>query len=216
MSVQPDLRSELHELFPDFDGALLGELLRVGEVREIAEDTLMMRPGQYFQHTMLVLDGLVKLYREDDSGNEYFVYYLHPGQACALSMVCATRQETSQLLARASRPTRVLAVPVRHMDELMMRHRAWYYFVLETYRNRFEELLVVIDSIAFHALDEKLEFYLRRQFEAHAASTINLTHQQIANDLATSREVVTRLLKKMAERNLIRLHRNQIERIRPF
>lgn len=214
MSDKQAIRQKLRSLFPDFDSLLLDELLQIGEIKHFAEGEYLMRPGQYFHYTMLILDGLVKLYREDDHGNEYFIYYLQPGNACALSMVCATKQETSQLLAKASRETQVLAIPIRHMDSLMTRFKPWYYFVLETYRTRFEELLVVIDSIAFHALDEKLEFYLKRQFDAQHSNTLEITHQQIALDLNTSREVVTRLLKKMSENGWIKLHRNAIERIK--
>ena len=92
----------------------------------------------------------------------------------------------------------------------MRDHRNWYYFVLETYRNRFEELLRVIDQIAFHSMDEKLEFYLRRQFDTFKTKTISITHQEIADDLNSSREVISRLLKKLETDNRISISRNEI------
>jgi CRP/FNR family transcriptional regulator len=99
------------------------------------------------------------------------------------------------------------------MDGLMRDYRQWYYFVLETYRTRFEELLQVIDQIAFHSMDEKLEFYLKRQFETHKTKTISITHQQIADDLNSSREVISRLLKKLESNKRISISRNEISMI---
>jgi CRP/FNR family transcriptional regulator len=155
----------------------------------------------------------VKLYREGEEGQEFFLYYLEPGSACALSMICAARNESSALKARAMTPISALAIPIQYMDELMREHRNWYYFVLETYRNRFEELLMVLDQVVFHSMDEKLEFYLKRQFGIFG-QVIPVTHQEIANDLNSSREVISRLLKKMEAAGLIRIERNEIHRLK--
>jgi CRP/FNR family transcriptional regulator, anaerobic regulatory protein len=159
---------------------------------------------------MLILDGRVKLYREGDDGEEFFLYYLEKGNACALSMICATKNELSEIKAKAVTPVEALAIPLHHMDGLMRDYRNWYYFVLETYRGRFEELLQVIDQIAFHSMDEKLEFFLKRQFDTFKVKTINITHQEIADDLNSSREVISRLLKKLEARKRISISRNEI------
>jgi CRP/FNR family transcriptional regulator len=113
-------------------------------------------------------------------------------------------------MAVAVEETEVIMIPIRYMDELMTRYKSWYYFVLETYRSRFEELLVVIDHIAFKNMDERLEWYLKQQAQKNG-HTLHLTHQQIANDLNSSREVISRLLKKMERNKRLALHRNHIE-----
>jgi CRP/FNR family transcriptional regulator len=169
-----------------------------------------MRTGQYFKQSLLVLDGRVKLYREGADGEEFFLYYLESGHACALSMICATRNELSEVKAKAVTDVEALAIPLQYMDGLMRDYRNWYYFVLETYRSRFEELLQVIDQIAFHSMDEKLEFFLKRQFQAFQSNSINITHQEIADDLNSSREVISRLLKKLESQKRIRISRNEI------
>lgn len=204
----------LHELYPGFDRDLIDHLNKVGEVTTFDEGTVMMRPGQYFKFSMLVLDGRVKLYREGDDGEEFFLYYLERGNACALSMICATKNEASAIKAKADTAVTVLAIPIQHMDGLMKNFRNWYYFVLETYRSRFEELLQVIDQVAFHSMDEKLEAYLARQFEALKQDRISITHQEIATDLNSSREVISRLLKKLESQRRISVSRNEIVRIR--
>ncbi|MFN3840939.1 MAG: Crp/Fnr family transcriptional regulator [Cyclobacteriaceae bacterium] len=202
----------LKQLLPQFDSSLLEFIEKVGNEVTFHEDELLIRPGQYFKNSFIILEGRVKLYREGENGEEFFLYYLEPGNACALSMICATKNEASAIKAKAVSFVRALAIPLQHMDALMRDHRNWYYFVLETYRARFEELLTVIDQIAFHSMDEKLEFYLKRQFET-MGSPLTVTHQQIADDLNSSREVISRLLKKLENQNRVIVSRNTITNI---
>ncbi len=204
---------QLQTIFPQFDAELLAHLETIGQVTTFEEGSMLMRPGQYFKNSLLILDGRVKLYREGEDGEEFFLYYLEQGSACALSMICATRNETSAIKAKAMSPVKALAIPIQYMDGLMRDHRQWYYFVLETYRSRFEELLEVIDQVAFHSMDQKLEFYLKRQFDSFKSNKIAVTHQEIADDLNSSREVISRLLKKMESQNRITVSRNEITRI---
>ncbi len=201
---------ELMKLFPMFDTELARYISTIGESKTFEEGSIMMKTGQYFRATMLIISGKVKLYREGEDGGEFFMYFLERGNACALSMICATRNQASEIMAVAVEETEVLMIPISYMDELMTKYKGWYYFVLETYRSRFEELLVVIDNIAFKNMDERLDWYLKRQSEK-IGKHINLTHQQIANDLNSSREVISRLLKKMEINKMVILHRNSIE-----
>lgn len=202
----------LQQIFPQFNPELIKHLESIGQVVKFEEGDMLMRPGQYFKNSLLILDGQVKLYRDGDNGEEFFLYYLEKGSACALSMICATKNEVSAIKARAITPVKTLAIPIHHMDELMKDHMQWYYFVLENYRKRFNELLEVIDQVAFHSMDEKLEFYLKRQFES-LGTRITITHQQIADDLNSSREVISRLLKKMEAQKRIVISRNEITRV---
>jgi CRP/FNR family transcriptional regulator len=206
-----EIKRLLQKQFPMFDDQLTHRLAELGTLKTFEEGEELMRTGQYFRSTMLIVEGLVKLYREGDNGGEFFVYYIEPGNACALSMVCASQQKTSELMARAMTPSKVIMVPIDKMDALMLEHKSWYYFVLETYRARFEEMLTVVDAIAFKAMDERLEFYLKNQARTLETTIIKTTHQEIANDLNTSREVISRLLKKMEQNGMISLHRNQID-----
>lgn len=204
---------ELTQIFPQFDTDLIKHLESIGHVMEFEEDAIMMRPGQYFKNALLILDGRVKLYREGDDGEEFFLYYLEKGNACALSMICATRNEASAIKAKAVALVKALAIPIQYMDGLMKDHRQWYYFVLENYRARFNELLEVIDQVAFHSMDQKLEFYLKRQFDSVGKNSIVVTHQEIADDLNSSREVISRLLKKLESQKSISISRNEITRL---
>ncbi len=193
-----------------FERELTKFLAEVGESKAFQEGQIMMKTGQFFKAAMLIVKGRVKLYRQGDDDAEFFMYYLEPGNACALSMICAARNQSSSIMAVALEDTEAIMVPIHYLDKLMTTYKSWYYFVLETYRNRFEELLSVIDNIAFKNMDERLEWYLKKQY-GKLGQSLNLTHQQIAIDLSSSREVISRLLKKMEKNGLVELHRNTIQ-----
>ena len=202
---------ELLKYFPSFEKTLAEEISQRGEIKNFQEGEFLMRTGQYIRSTMLVLEGLVKIYREDDEGNEFFMYYIEGGKACALSMICALKQDTSEITAKAVMNTSVISIPLSFMDQWMTQHKSWYQFVLGTYRERFEELLQTIDHIAFRNLDERLVFYLKRHEEKLKSKVIPLTHSEIAQELNSSREVITRLLKKLSDKGMVKMHRQHLE-----
>jgi len=211
MKDLPVIHDYLNRQFPHFEPGLKDFLVQNGLVIDIPAGEVVLRTGQYIKSTMMILNGRVKLYREGDDGGEFFMYYLEPGNACALTMICATKQETSEVMGKAIEDTTVLAVPIALMDQMMATYKTWYYFVLETYRSRYEELLIVIDHIAFNGMDERLYYYLQNQYQKLKTRELKITHGQIAADLNSSREVISRLLKKMEQRGDILLNRNFIE-----
>ncbi|WDF78440.1 Crp/Fnr family transcriptional regulator [Mucilaginibacter sp. KACC 22773] len=211
MKDQAIIQDYLDHLFSQFEPGLKAFLVQNASVIHIPAGEVALRTGQYIKSTMMILSGRVKLYREGDDGGEFFMYYLEPGNACALTMICATKQETSEVMGKAIEDTTILAVPIALMDQMMVTYKTWYYFVLETYRSRYEELLIVIDHIAFKGMDERLYYYLQNQYQKLKMRELKITHSQIAADLNSSREVISRLLKKMEQRGDIVLTRNFIE-----
>lgn len=205
---------QIRERFPMLEPGLLDEIEKNGMIKTFKAGEVLIRAGQYIKSTVLILDGIVKIFRQDDEGAEFLMYYLQPGEACAISIICASKAETSEISAIAQEDTTALMIPIGFMDIWMSRYKSWYYFVLETYRNRFEELLNVIDHVAFRNMDERLFFYLKRYSTTKNTTTITLSHQQIADELNSSREVISRLLKKMEQRGMVTLHRNYIELVK--
>jgi len=199
------------QLFPQFEPGLIDLIEKNAVERSFNAGEVIMRTGQYIKSTVLVLEGQIKIYRENQDGGEFLMYYLGPGQACAVSMICAVQSQTSEIMAQAEENTEVLMIPIQLMDDMMNKYKTWYQFVVQTYRSRFDELLMVVDNIAFRNMDERLEFYLKRHADKTGKRNIELSHQQIADDLNSSREVISRLLKKMEQRSLLKLHRNMIE-----
>lgn len=205
----------IKKLFPSFDNALVADIAKHAARQTFKEGEEILKPGQNIRSTLLVLQGLIKISREDANGNEIFMYYLEPGQACALSMMCAIQNRTSEIKAKAVKETDILAIPIQYIDQWMREHPSWYQFVVSTYRSRFEELLSTIDAIAFRNMDERLVLYLKKHQETLKTNILPLTHLQIATELSTSREVVSRLLKKLAEKGFIKLNRQNIELLHP-
>ena len=205
------MQDSLKNTFPSFSNELIQEIENNAIHQSYKAGDIIMRTGQYINNTILLTKGQIKIYREGENGGEFFMYYLQPGQACAVSMICATKSQTSQIMAKAMEDVELIMIPLSLMEKWMMEHRSWYEFVIFTYRTRFEEVLEVVDSIAFRAMDERLEFYLKRHADACGCKDLKLSHQEIGTELNTSREVISRLLKKMEQRGLVRLHRNHIE-----
>jgi CRP/FNR family transcriptional regulator len=198
-------------LFTQFEPELSKKIQQVGVVRKFKADEFLMKTGQSIRSAVLVTKGIIKVFREDDEGHEIFMYNLHPGEACAISMTCAARQIASQIMAKALIDTEVIAIPAELMDEWGSKYKSWYQFVLETYRSRFEELLDTLDQIAFRNLDERLLWYLKQHQKSLKTNVLKASFTEIAHELNSSREVISRLIKKLAEKGHIKMHKNQIE-----
>ena len=198
-------------LFAQFEPELQKKIQQVGHIRKFKEEEFLMYTGQPIHSAVLVVEGIIKVFREDDEGNEIFMYNLHPGEACAISMTCAARNLNSQVMAKALVDTTVISIPIELMDEWAGKYKSWYQFVLGTYRNRFEELLEMLDQIAFKNLDERLLWYLRQHQKSLKSNTIKISFTQMALELNSSREVISRLMKKLADQGQIKLVKNQVE-----
>ena len=200
----------LKKLFPDWEEGLYEAIVKEAELKQAKAGDILLKMGQNIKSAMLVVEGTIKLYQEDEDGGEYFMYHLNPGEACAVTLVCNYHHEQSHVLAKAVTDIQYLAIPIEFMEKWLNEYKSWHYFVIKTYRSRYEELLKTIHEVAFKNMDERLEFYIKKQV-AQFGVTVKLTHQEIANDLNTSREVISRLLKKMEHNNWIKMNRNSFD-----
>lgn len=203
--------TDLSPLFPTLEPKLLSELVKVGEIRKLPAGQEMLKPGQSIRATMLVISGLIKICRHDDNGNEYFMYYLAPGEACAVSIISAQKLEASGVNATAISDSVVICVPLRHVDEWIGKYKSWSEYAITSYRDRFQDLLQALDEIAFKNMDERLLNYLKRHKDKMKTNVVKMTFTDIARELHTSREVVSRLMRKLADKKLIALHKSHVE-----
>ena len=201
----------LKQVFHDFEPDLIQDIMDNVIVKEVNSGEIVIRTGQHLSSAMILLNGTLKIYREGEEGGEFFLYFIHPGEACAMSLTCLNHQEKSQVGAIAVEQTTILFIPMAKVNEWIRIYRTWSDFVINTYRLRFEDALLVLDNVAFRGMDERLEFYLKKQVENCGCHDLQINHQTIANDLNSSREVISRLLKKMEQRGILILHRNHIE-----
>lgn len=194
-----------------FEPALLEEINQVATFMEVPEGQDLMKPGQYIKAMPLLLSGSIKIMRPDGNGEELLLYHLEKGDTCAMTMTCCVGNTKSEIHAITETPAKLLMIPVGKMEEWSRDYKTWRNFVFASYHARMMELLESIDNIAFNNMDERLENHLKNKVEILNSKHIYTTHKEIANDLHTSRVVVSRLLKKMENDKKINLHRSFIE-----
>jgi len=206
-----DIQS-LHEKFGNmFELGLLNELVEFGNYMEVDEGFTLMKPGGYIRTVPILLSGSVKILRADSEGREALLYYLGGLDSCAMSLSCCLDRRQSEITAIADEKTKLITVPVEKIDEWITKYATWRQFVFMTYQKRFEDLLGVIDQIAFQKLDERLLGLLNRKSKQCGCSVFNITHEELGQELATSREVISRLLKQLERIGKVKLSRNRIE-----
>ncbi len=186
------------------------EILEVGTPKIFQASETIMREGQFITSFPLVLNGLIRISRNNAEGNELLLYYLKETEVCAMALTCCMTNLTSEIKAVAEEETEVLLIPVAMLDKWMVKYPTWKQFVMQTFQNRFRELINTVDSIAFLKLDERLVKYFIDRHQQSGATTFSGTHQDLALQLNTSREVISRLLKKLEKRGKIEISRNFI------
>jgi len=191
--------------------ALLEEMERYCTTKTMDAGNNIVEIGDDVTAMPLLLHGVIKVVREDNEGNELLLYYLNGGDTCASTLSCCMERASSEVRATVIEQVTAIIVPIRCMDDWMKKYAGWRSFIMQSYRLRFEELLSTIDSIAFKKMDERLEQYLVQLSEERNSQILLGTHQEIADDLHTSREVVSRLLKQLEKMGKVKLSRNKIE-----
>jgi len=201
----------IRKRFPFFEAQLIEEISKEGEWVTVEENDELMSEGKYIRSFPIILEGLIKVCRTEQEGREVLLYYLNPGQVCAMALTCCMGRMQSNISAYADEDTEIIRIPVECLDRWMMDYVTWKEFVMYAYRTRFDELLTTIDSIAFKKMDERLiQFFIDRH-KATGDTTYNGTHQEIANNLTTSREVISRLLKQLEKMGDVKISRNKID-----
>lgn len=199
-----------------FESDLVEEILSVGQLKTYSEGDIVFNINQSIYFIPIILKGSLKISMIDDDGKELLMYYIDTDKTCAMTFTCCMEEQKSKIIAIAEEPTEVWAVPVEYMDKWMLKYPSWKSFVMTNMQNRFIETLNTLDMIVFKNLDTRLINYLKEKSKLTGKSVINISHEQIANDLASSRVVISRLLKKLELDQKILLFRNQIKLLQDF
>jgi CRP/FNR family transcriptional regulator len=194
-----------------FEPELLAELETKSMVMQVNGGETMLNPGQTIRAVPIVLSGIFKVSRINEEGQELLLYYVKEGESCAMTFTCCMMAHASVIKGSAEEDSELLCIPVDVMDGWMMKYPTWKRFVMTTILSRFTEVLKSIDEVAFKKLDDRLVHYLKEKSKATGSSLINLSHQQIADELSTNRVVISRLLKKLELDKKLLLYRNQIK-----
>lgn len=194
-----------------FEDALISEINQVGIHKKIVADTTIIEIGDYIKSMPLLLNGAIKVLREDEKGDELVLYYLEKGDTCAMTLSCCMGQAKSKIRAVAETEVTLIMLPKEKMAEWLGKYKTWQAFILQSYHNRMDELLDAVDTIAFLKMDERLFKYLKDKAMVNQNDELITTHKQISEDLHTSRVVISRLLKKLENEGKIQLFRNSIK-----
>jgi CRP/FNR family transcriptional regulator len=192
------------------DAKLLAEIDANSRRKSVHKEDVLISTGDEIVFVPLVMKGCLRIMRQDHDGREVFLYHIYPGQTCAMSLTCCQTGKSSMVKAVAEDDTDVLLIPVRYMEE-WFKYPEWKAFVNNTFNNRFSDLLQVIDLIAFNNMDKQLLHYLQQRAKANQTQALVITHQQIADELHTHREAISRLLRTLEQKGMVKLGRNTIE-----
>jgi CRP/FNR family transcriptional regulator len=204
-------RDILRQALPNLtDPKLLDRLLDKGQFSTFDPGKTLMEPGQFVKAVPLVLEGSIKIMRVDEDGKELFLYYLETGETCALSLTCCSASRPSEIKAIVEEKASMLFIPIQVHKQLVDEFKQWKDFVSTTYQHRFQEMLTVLDAVAFKRMDERLMNYIVTKMKQLKTNELHTTHQEVANELGTAREVISRLLKQLEKKKWIELGRNVI------
>ncbi|MBO3116276.1 Crp/Fnr family transcriptional regulator [Winogradskyella sp. DF17] len=193
-----------------FDEEILTGIQKVAQLKSFKKNDIIIDIGQELKYIPLLLNGNIKVLREDDDGNELLLYVLENGDTCAMSLTCCMGKSASKIRAIADEDVEVIMIPINEMHSWFHTNDSWRNFILQSYQTRFDEMLETIDTLAFMKMDKRLFKYLTDHVKLSASTTLEMTHQDIAEDLNTSRVVVSRLLKQLEKEKKIELGRNKI------
>ncbi|MDP2176147.1 MAG: Crp/Fnr family transcriptional regulator [Bacteroidota bacterium] len=202
---------ELNEIIEFKSSPMMREkLLQLGFVKKFTEDEVILDENSYIRAIPIVTNGSVRVLRTDEEGREILLYYIKAGESCIMSFLGGMHNDTSKVRAIAEENTEILFIPIDKISSLIKEFPEWLDYIFRLYHKRFEDLLDVVNAIAFKKLDERLLNFIQRKCELTKSKTIALTHEQLANELGTARVVVSRLLKQMENEGLVILGRNKI------
>jgi len=207
MSIQNVDFSTIKHLF---ESDLLDEIQRVGIHKKVPKGALMIDIGESIRYIPLILDGVIKIVREDDFGGELLLYFVEFGNTCAMTLNCCLDSSKSEISALCESDVSLIMIPVNLMDLWLTRYKSWRTFIFDNFQSRLNEMLKTIDALTFLKLDDRLRNYLEGKFKHSNENKLHITHLEIANDLNSSRVVISRLLKQMENEGHIKLGRNTL------
>lgn len=199
---------ELSTLLPD--NKTWAEL---GTTRTFKAGDVIVNEHAQVRAIPIITKGSLKVIQSDDDYKEMVLYYLRPGETCIMSFLAGLYNDTSKVKAIAEEASEVVFIPIEKVRSLISDHPEWLNYIFQIYHKRFEELLDMVNAIAFKKMDDRLLQFLRKRAEVTSSKNLNMTHEQLSQELGTAREVISRLLKQMEIEGLVELGRNRISLI---
>lgn len=189
---------------------MLNKLKEMGELMVFEKNQVLLNERAYIHSIPIVISGTVKVMQSDSEMRELFLYYIQPGETCIMSFLGGLHNEQSKIKAIAETNCEVLMIPLSSTSQLIRTFPEWVEYIFKIYHLRYEELLQVVNEVSFKKMDERILDFIRRRMSVSGSNQLQVTHEELANELGTARVVVSRLLKQMEKEGLIQLGRNKI------
>lgn len=164
----------------------------------------------YVNYIPLIVSGSIKVIRTEEDGREILLYYLTPGESCISSILSGLTQGTSKVKVIVEEDAEILMISLQQAKEWLRKYPEWTDFIFSLYQRRFEDLLEVVNSVAFQKVDARILHLLNQKSQLYKSKELNVTHQQLADELGITREAVSRVLKQIETDGKIKLSRNKI------
>ena len=193
-----------------FHSLLNKEVYETGQVKSFPAGTVILDINAYIRSIPIVLSGSLKVIKTDEEGKEIFLYYIKAGESCIMSFLAGIHNDNSKIKAVVEEDAELLLIPINKASEWIRKFPEWSDFIFALYQKRFEELLEVVNAVAFKKLDERLLDFIKTKCEMTKNKTLSVTHEQLSNEIGTARVVISRLLKQMEDNGLVKLGRNKI------
>lgn len=189
---------------------LVKKLYQNGITKHYQQGDIILEENASIRAIPIVMKGMMKVIRTEEDGREILLYYIKAGESCIMSFLGGMHNEKSILKAEIEEESEILFLPVEKAVIFMNEYPEWVDYIFRLYHRRFEELLDIINAIAFKKVDERLLLLLQKKSEISQSKTVVTTHEQLANELGTARVVVSRLLKQLEDAGKLTLGRNKI------
>ncbi|MFD2554984.1 Crp/Fnr family transcriptional regulator [Sphingobacterium tabacisoli] len=201
----------LENYYPEqFEPELVREIAEVSQLKHFRAQDILIDMGETVTVMPILLEGAIKIMRDDYGEGELLLYFLERGDTCAMTMACCLGDKRSNIRAIGETDGMVLMIPVQKMEDWLAKYPSWRKYVFDSYNNRMDEMLEAIDNLAFKDMSGRLKTYLLNVATINKGNVINKTHLEIANELNTSRVVISRLLKSLEKDGFLVLNRNVI------
>lgn len=190
---------------------LLLEISKIGVLQTFKKDTILLKEDSYIKVIPLVVSGLIKIYKEEENGNEVLLYYIKPGETCIVSVITAEKNERSNVKGVVEEDVNIILIPKNKLYDLRKKFPDWNLFIYNSFNNKFDEVVDMIKVLTFSNKEKRLYDFLVKKAALKKSNLIQKTHQEIANELGSSREVISRLLKKLEKNKKVSLAQKEIK-----
>jgi CRP/FNR family transcriptional regulator len=204
------------KLLQIFEKDLVDEILTIKNIKNYIEGETIIDYDMSIKFMPFIIKGTIKVLKNDEDNREILLYYLTANESCSMAYSCCMEAKKSEIKAIAEENVSLIPIPHNKLDEWLFKYPSWKSYIFNSFTQRFNELLKSIESIAFHKLDERLITYLTNKANLTGKSSIQLSHQQIAEEMGTSRVVISRLLKQLENDKKLLLYRNEIKLLKDF